>query len=133
MFLFCVVSTYYFFNKQIHYVRKEWSIYDSYLSTSTISLEPKKYYYFSWDNEAYYLVYIIVDGGAFGNSSIGNFYTSTRKPSDVQVHVFQRQPNPLNIIFSVREIKVEEVNYIDSNKYLSVDTMKYFIYKRKHK
>jgi hypothetical protein len=133
IFLFLVISTYYFFNKQIHYVRKEWSIYDSYFSTSTIGLEPNKYYYVSWDNETYYLVYIIVDGEVVGNSNIGNFYTSTRKPSDVQVHVFQRQLNPLNLVFSVREIKVEEVNYIDSNKYISIDTLKYYIHRRKHK
>lgn len=133
LFLFCGVSSYYFFNKQIHYVRKEWSIYDSYFSTSTISLEPNKYYYVSWDNEAYYLVHIFIDDEAISPNNIGNFYTSTRKPSDLSVHVFQRQLNPLNLIFSVREIKVAEVNYIDSNKYISADTIKYFIHNRKRK
>ena len=133
LFLFCGVSAYYFFNEQIHYERKEWSIYDSYFSTSTISLDSKKYYYFNWDNEAYYLAELFVDGEVLRPNNLGNFYTSTREPSDIKVHVFQRQPNPLNVIFSVREIKVEEVNYIDSNKYISVDTLKYFIHKRKHK
>ena len=133
MFLFFVLSTYYFFDKQVHYVRKVWSIYDSYFYTSSIGLEPDKYYYVSWDNDTYYLVYIIVDGEASGNSTIGNFYTSTRKPSELEVHVFQRHFNPFSMVFSVREIKVEEVNYVDDKKYLSVDTLKYFIHKKKNK
>lgn len=132
MFLFLVISTYYFFNKQTHYVRKEWSIYDCLFSTSTFTLKPYQKYYVSWDNEAYYLVYIIINGEAVGSSSIGNFFISGKEPTDMKVHIFPRKTNPLNLGFSVREIKVEEVDFVDKDKYLSVDTLKYFIQKHKN-
>ena len=131
--LFCAISIYYFFNKQIHYVRKEWSIYDSYFSTSTVTLEPNKYYYFSWDYEAYYLVNISVDDVNATINNATDLYTSTRKPVEVQIHLFQRRPNPLNIIFSVREIKLEEVDNVIDKKYVSIDTLKYIIHSKKRK
>ena len=130
LFIFFALTFYYFLNKEIQYVRNEWTIFDTKLFTSSVILEPEKYYYFNWDISSYGLVYVEIDDERFyfnRNNKFNNFFTSTRKPVDIGVHIFQREFNPFSDMFSIKEVNVKEVTSYNKSMYMTIDTLKYYL------
>lgn len=146
LFLFFAISVFYFSNKQIQYVRKEWIMYDTWLFTSEHTLDTGKIYRIKWDNSRVDILRLFVDGtpnyfrnvydhwpklwmfnpgnywGAIRLN--GSFFTKVNSPTTIEMRtqVYSRDIN--SRLFHFEKIIVNEVEFIDSTNYIDLSRMK---------
>lgn len=146
LFLFFAISIYYFTNKQIHYVRKEWTMYNAGPFSSEYTLDTGKIYYVSWDNSNCDIKKMIVNGedNYFQNLYVNwpffwkawygshwpniyldrGFIAKVNFPTTIEIKMEMYSRNPFDWMTMFEKIRVIEISKIDSSKFLDLEKIK---------